>query len=99
MTGEEKLTINIKIAGKEFSLQTLQKNEGKIRATAKLITETFDKYKDKFPTNDYANILAMTSLTLLIDDKLQQNSEENLEIKGELYELEEQMENFLESEE
>lgn len=98
MTGEEALDINIKIAGKEFSLKVLQKNEGKIRATAKLITETFEKYKDKFPTNDYANILAMTSLTLLIDNKQQQNSEETLEIKSALYELEDKLENFLEQE-
>lgn len=98
MTSEEKrLRINIKIGSKTFPLTVLQKDESKIRATAQLITETFDKYKDNFPNNGYDNNLAMAALTLLVAERQQKDSEESLEIKDELYELEDLLEEFIEN--
>lgn len=98
MKGDEALNIKVKIAGREFALEAPQKKEVKIRAAAQLISETFEKYKDKFPTNDYANTIAMTALTLLVDNHKQADSEETLELKDALYELEDQLEEFISEE-
>lgn len=95
MTGEERLKINIKIGTKSFPLHVLQKDESKIRATAQLITETFEKYSDKFPNNGYDNNLAMAALTLLNANRHQANNEDSLELKDALYELEDTMEEFI----
>lgn len=95
MNGNEILAIRIKIAGREFPLNVAQKDEREVRAAAQLITETFEKYRDKFPNEDYANILAKASLTVLVNQNKKAHAQDSSELMDSLYQLEEELEGFV----
>lgn len=98
MNGNEKLAIKVKIAGREFPLNVAQKDEGDVRAAAQLITETFEKYRDKFPHDDFANILAKASLTVLVNQNKRTKKQDSSELMDALYEMEEELEGFVNKE-
>ncbi len=95
MNGKDKLKINVKIAGREFTLYVVPDAESEIRTAAKLITETFEKYRDKFPNEDYANILAKASLHVLVGQNKKVRTLDNSELMDGLFKLEEDLENFI----
>jgi len=95
MSGTNKFEININIAGREFKVYVAPEAEGNVRATAKLITETFEKYREKFPKEDFANILAKTSLHLLVEQRQKAQLEDSSDLMDGLYQLEENLENFI----
>lgn len=98
MNGNEILAIKVKIAGREFPLRVAQKDEGEVRAAAQLITETFEKYRDKFPNEDYANVLAKASLTVLVGQNKKAQAQDTSDLMDKLYQLEQGMEDFIEEE-
>lgn len=98
MNGNEILAIRIKIAGREFPLRVAQKDEREVRAAAQLITETFKKYHDKFPNEDYANVLAKASLTVLVNQNKKTQKQDTSDLMDELYQMEEELEGFIEQE-
>lgn len=95
MNGDEQLNIKVKIAGREFPLVILQKNEGEIRAAARLITETFEKYRAIFPKEEYANVLAKASLSVLVNQEKKAKMHDTSELMDALYQMEEDMEGFI----
>ena len=98
MNGNEILAVKVKIAGREFPLNVAQKDEGEVRAAAQLITETFEKYRDKFPNEDYANVLAKASLTVLVGQNKKAQAQDTSDLMDNLYQLEEGLEGFIEEE-
>ena len=98
MNGNEILAVKVKIAGREFPLNVAQKDEGEVRAAAQLITETFEKYRDKFPNEDYANVLAKASLTVLVGQNKKTQAHDTSDLMDSLYQLEEGLEGFIEEE-
>ena len=95
MSSNEILAIKVKIAGREFPLNVAQKDEGEVRAAAQLITETFEKYRDKFPNEDYANVLAKASLTVLVGQSKKAQTQDTSDMMDHLYQLEEGLEEFI----
>lgn len=95
MNGEEQLNINVKIAGREFPLTILQKNEEIIRAKARLITETFEKYRAIFPKDEYANVLAKASLSVLVNQEKKTKIHDTSDLMTALYQMEEDMDDFI----
>ena len=59
---EDKLTIRVKIAEKEFPLKIDRKEEEKIRKAAKLINDTLFNYKQKYGEKNIQNYLSMVAL-------------------------------------
>lgn len=98
MNGNEKLNIKVKIAGREFPLRVFSKDEGEVRAAAQLITEAFNKYREIFPGEDYANTLAKASLTVLVGQNKKAKSQDTSELMDDLYQLEENLEEFISEE-
>lgn len=98
MNGNEVLSIKVKIAGREFPLNVAQKDEGEVRAAAQLITETFEKYRNKFPNEDYANVLAKASLTVLVGQNKKAQAQDSSDLMDNLYQLEDGLETFIEEE-
>ncbi len=98
MNGNVVLAIKVKIAGREFPLNVAQKDEREVRAAAQLITETFKRYRDKFPNEDYANVLAKAALTVLVNNNKKAQDLDSSELMDELYQLEESMEDFIKKE-
>ena len=98
MNGKEVLAIKVKIAGRDFPLNVVQKDEGEVRAAAQLITETFEKYRHKFPQDDYANILAKASLSVLVSQQKRAQSQDSSNLMDTLYQMEEDLENFVNKE-
>ncbi len=95
MNGNEILAIKVKIAGREFPLNVAQKDEGEVRAASQLITETFEMYRDKFPQDDYANILAKASLSVLVNQKKRTQSQNSSDLMDALYQVEENLGEFI----
>ena len=94
MDGNKALAIKVKIAGRDFKLNVAQKDEGEVRAAAQLITETFEKYRHKFPQDDYANILAKASLTVLVSQQKRAQQLDSSDLMDALYQIEEDLEKF-----
>lgn len=94
MEGNKALAIKVKIAGRDFELNVAQKDEGEVRAAAQLITETFEKYRNKFPQDDYANVLAKASLTVLVNQQKRAQQLDSSDLMDALYQIEEDLEKF-----
>ncbi len=95
MNSNEKLKIKIKIAGREFTSIVTSDVESEVRSAAKLITETFEKYRDKFPNEDYANLLAKSALHVLVSQNKKVKLQDDSEFMEGLYDLEENLDNFI----
>lgn len=98
MDGKEVLAIKVKIAGRDFPLNVAQRDEGEVRAAAQLITETFEKYRQKFPQDDYANVLAKASLSVLVSQQKRTQSQDSSDLMDALYQIEEELEEFINEE-
>lgn len=95
MDSTDVLAIKVKIAGRDFPLNVAHKDEGEVRAAARLITETFEKYRDRFPQDDYANILAKASLSVLVSQQKRAQSQDSSDMMDALYQIEEDLEEFI----
>ena len=56
----EKLSINIRIDGRNYPLKVDRENEEKYRKAAKIINDTVLQYRQKYLTSDSQDVLAMT---------------------------------------
>ena len=98
MSGERAININVKVAEREFKLSISADAESEIRTAAKLITEVFEMYRDKFPKDDYARVLAKSALHVLVEQNKKTISQNGSELMFELYNLEESLDNFVKEE-
>jgi cell division protein ZapA (FtsZ GTPase activity inhibitor) len=61
---EDKLSIHIKIAEREYPLKIERNDEEKIRKAAKTINDRIYQYKQKYANKDIQDLLAMAALQL-----------------------------------
>lgn len=62
----EKLSINIKIDGRNYPLKVDRENEEKYRKAAKIINDIVLQYRQKYLTSDSQDILAMTAFQFVL---------------------------------
>jgi len=74
------LSINIKIADREYPMKVAARDEEKIRLAGKKINEKIKMYRDQFGIEDKQDLLAMVAFDSLFE-KLQ--SEDNQTASGE----------------
>ena len=63
---DDKLSINVNIADRSYPLKVDRKEEEGIRKAAKIINEKVVQYKQKYPTKDLQDCLAMATLQFVI---------------------------------
>lgn len=63
---EDKLSININIADRMYPLRIGREEEESIRRAAKMINDKVIQYKQKYPSKDLQDCLAMTTLQFVI---------------------------------
>jgi cell division protein ZapA len=62
----EKLSINIKIDGRNYPLKVDRENEEKFRKAAKIINDIVLQYRQKYLTSDSQDVLAMTAIQFVV---------------------------------
>ena len=62
----EKLSINIKIDGRNYPLKVDRENEEKFRKAAKIINDIVLQYRQKYLTSDPVDVLAMTAFQFVL---------------------------------
>lgn len=62
----EKLSINIKIDGRNYPLKVDRENEEKYRKAAKIINDIVLQYRQKYLTSDSQDVLAMTAFQFVL---------------------------------
>ncbi|TKG94375.1 cell division protein ZapA [Puteibacter caeruleilacunae] len=65
---DEKLSINVKIADRQYPLKINRIEEERIRKAAKIISDKVVQYKQKYKTNDVQDFLAMTALQFVVQN-------------------------------
>ena len=63
---DEKLSININIADRMYPLRIDRKEEESIRRAAKIINDKVVQYKQRYPSKDIQDCLAMATLQFVI---------------------------------
>lgn len=92
---ERKLSINVNVAGRNYSLTIAMEEEENIRKAANIINNKVLQYRSKFADKDTQDFLAMSSLQFVI--KLIE-SEKNKDIEpliDEIKDLNEQLDNYI----
>jgi len=62
----EKLSINIKIDGRNYPLKVDRENEEIFRKAAKIINDIVLQYRQKYLTSDSQDVLAMTAIQFVV---------------------------------
>jgi cell division protein ZapA len=62
----EKLSINIRIDGRNYPLKVERENEEKYRKAAKIINDIVLQYRQKYLTSDPQDVLAMTAFQFVL---------------------------------
>ncbi len=91
----EKLSINIKIDGRNYPLKVDRENEEKYRKAAKIINDIVLQYRQKYNTSDSQDIISMTAFqfvlkTIDLEDKVDRSP-----MFDELTRLDEQLGDYL----
>ncbi len=92
---ERKLSINVNVAGRNYSLTIAMEEEENIRKAASIINEKVLKYRQKFANKDTQDFLAISSLQFVV--KLIE-SEKNKDIEpliDEIKDLNELLESYI----
>jgi cell division protein ZapA (FtsZ GTPase activity inhibitor) len=74
----EKLSINIRIDGRNYPLKVDRENEEKFRKAAKIINDIVLQYRQKYVNSDSQDVLAMTAFqfvlkTIDLEEKVDQS--------------------------
>jgi cell division protein ZapA (FtsZ GTPase activity inhibitor) len=88
---DDKLSININIADRLYPLRIERKEEENIRRAAKIINDKVVQYKQRYPSKDIQDCLAMSTLQFVIQKS---DSEKQIEYSPVLEDLE-RMNDFL----
>jgi cell division protein ZapA len=62
----EKLSINIKIDGRNYPLKVDREEEAKFRKAAKIINDIVLQYRQRYLTSDSQDFLAMTAIQYVV---------------------------------
>ena len=91
----KKLSINIKIDGRNFPLTIDRKDEERYRLAAKMVNETINKFRNEFGEIESQQIMSMTAFQIALNNtELQHRNDTSLFI-DELKNLNDDISDFL----
>lgn len=91
----KRLSINIKIDGRNFPLKINRKDEERYRLAAKMVNETINKFRNEFGEIESQQILAMTAFQIALSNTELQNRNETSLFIDELKNLNDDISDFL----
>ena len=95
---DDKLSININIADRVYPLRIDRKEEENIRKAAKIINDKVVQYKQRYPSKDIQDCLAMATLQFVIQKFDSEKQVEYSPIVEELERMNDFLAEFLEKE-
>ncbi len=91
----EKLSINIKIDGRNYPLKVDRENEEKYRKAAKIINDIVLQYRQKYVTSDSQDVLAMTAIQFVLKSIELEEKVDRSPLFDELKKLDEELGDYL----
>ncbi len=91
----EKLSINIKIDGRNYPLKVDRENEEKYRKAAKIINDIVLQYRQKYVTSDSQDVLAMTAIQFVLKSIELEEKVDHSPLFDELKKLDEELGDYL----
>lgn len=91
----EKLSINIKIDGRNYPLKVDRDQEGKYRKAAKIINDIVLQYRQKYLNSDSQDFLAMTAFQFVVKNIELEEKVDQSPIYDELKKLDEELGDYL----
>ena len=95
---DDKLSININIADRIYPLRIERKEEENIRKAAKIINDKVVQYKQRYPSKDIQDCLAMATLQFVIQKFDSEQQIEYSPIVEELERMNDYLAEFIEKE-
>jgi len=90
-----KLSINIKIDGRNYPLKIDRNDEEKYRKAAKIINEIILQYRQKYANHDAQDFLAMTAFQFVLKNIELENKADQSPYVDEVKDLDEILDEFL----
>ena len=90
-----RLSINIKIDGRNYPLNINRTDEERYRLAAKMVNETIRKFRTEFGNQESQNILAMTAFQIALSKTELQNRDDSSLFIDELKNLNDDISDFL----
>ena len=91
----EKLSIKIKIDGREYPLKVARDDEEKYRKAAKTINDTLIQYRQKYSSNSTQDFLAMTAFQFALKNIELEEEVDRSPLFDELKKLDEELSDYL----
>jgi cell division protein ZapA len=91
----EKLSINIKIDGRNYPLKVEREHEGKYRKAAKIINDIILQYRQKYLNSDSQDFLAMTAFQFVVKNIELEEKVDKSPMYDELKKLDEELGDYL----
>ncbi len=91
----EKLSINIKIDGRNYPLKVDRDQEGKYRKAAKIINDIILQYRQKYLNSDSQDFLAMTAFQFVVKNIELEEKVDQSPMYDELKRLDEELGDYL----
>lgn len=95
----EKLSINIKIDGRNYPLKVDREQEAKYRKAAKIINDIVLQYRQKYLNSDSQDFLAMTAFQFVVKNIELEEKADKSPMYDELKKLDEELSDYLSSKE
>lgn len=95
MVENKKLSINIKIDGRNFPLKINRRDEERYRLAAKMVNETINKFRNEFGEIESQQILSMTAFQIALKNTELQNRNDTSLFIDELKNLNDDISDFL----
>ena len=91
----EKLSIRVKIDGREYPLKVLREEEEKFRKAAKIINDTLIQYRQKYSSSNTQDFLAMTAFQFVVKTLELEEVADRTPLYDELKRLDEELGDYL----
>jgi len=91
----DKLSIKIKIDGREYPLKVAMDEEEKYRKAAKTINDTLIQYRQKYSSNNTQDFLAMTAFQFALKNIELEKEVDRSPLFDELKKLDEELSDYL----
>ena len=91
----QKLSIKIKIDGREYPLKVASDEEEKYRKAAKIINDTLIQYRQKYSTSTTQDFLAMTAFQFALKNLELEEQVDRSPLFDELKKLDEEISDYL----
>lgn len=91
----DKLSINIKIDGRNYPLKVDREDEEKYRKAARIINDIVLQYRQKYVTRDAQDVLAMTAIQFVLKSIELEEKIESSPLFDDLKKLDEELGDYL----